>query len=164
MTISFTIGDVDPALDIIREAGQWQLEHGREMWVMDTLTRDYIQNPPDEFIVAWVDGEAAACCLLSFSDPIFWPDVPAGTSGFLHKVAVRRKFAGQGIPARLIAYAEQLCREKNINMLRLDTDLDRPKLRAMYERLGFVPVGTRVLRLAELNFEPIEVVLFEKEL
>jgi len=168
MHITFTTGDVDAALDIMREAGQWQIDQGCELWLMNTLTREYIQNPPEEFLVAWAQAsekfEPAACCLLSYQDPIFWPDVPAGTSGFLHKVAVRRKFARQGIPARLIQHAEQLCREKNITTLRLDTDFDRPKLRALYERLGFMPVGTRVLRLAELNMEEIEVVLFEKTL
>jgi len=186
MKLHFTTGDVDTALDIMREAAQWQIDQGTQLWLMDTLTRKMINNPADEFHVAWLEQnrdstqrsdfcmplhaqssappQAAACCLLSTHDPVFWPEIPAETSGFLHKIAVRRKFAGQGVVARLIAHAEQTCLARGIPMMRLDTDINRPKLRALYEGLGYVQVGTRTLALPELNMESIEVALFEKRL
>jgi len=168
MQIKFTTGDIAPALEIMREAAQWQIDQGAELWLMDTLTREMIPNPPDEFYMAWVKStaefEAAACCLLSTHDPVFWPEIPAGTSGFLHKIAVRRKFAGQGIVARLIAHAEQSCRARGIPTMRLDTDISRPKLRALYESLSYVQVGKRRMIIPEKNFVPFEVALYEKEL
>jgi len=186
MQIIFTTGDFEAAISIMREAAQWQIGLGDPLWELDYLTRENITNPAEEFIVAWVvdgsdraqrsDGaqrmltrpegasQAAACCLLSYEDKPFWPDIPAGSSGFLHKIAVRRKFAGQGLAARIIEHAEQACLARGVTMLRLDTDLHRPKLRRLYENLGFRALRPRMMLLEELNFVPIEVMLYEKEL
>jgi len=186
MHIKFTTGDVAPALSIMREAAQWQIDLDTPLWLMETLTREMITNPPDEFHVAWLEPnldstqrssayadmtggngappQAAACLLLSYHDPVFWPEIPAGTSGFLHKIAVRRKFAGHGIVAQLIAHAEQNCLARGITTMRLDTDINRPKLCALYKSLGYLQVGRRTMIIPEKNFEPFEVALFEKEL
>jgi len=164
MQINFTAGNIDIALTIMREAAQWLADTQNPMWDINTLTRERINNPPDEFLVAWLGSESAACCLLSYEDPLFWPDIPAGTSGFLHKIAVRRKFAGQGIAMRLIEHAQELCRMKNITMLRLDTDLHRPKLCALYEGMGFQRTGERRMHLPEDTGGHCDVALYEKEL
>ncbi|MDR2686233.1 MAG: DNA-3-methyladenine glycosylase [Oscillospiraceae bacterium] len=173
MHLTFTAGDVDAAIDIMREAARWQIGRGTPLWGLETLTRARLDNPAGEFIVAWADGtqrsdgappHAAACCLLSFEDKLFWPEIPAGASGFLHKLAVRRKFAGTGVAARLAAHAERLCREKGVPMLRLDTDLRRPKLCAIYEGLGFRRVGVRAMRLPQEGLGQCDVALYEKTL
>ena len=165
MSLQFTTGDIETALDIMREAAQWQIDQKKLLWGLHTLTRERLANPPEEYHVAWMDGESAACCLLSFEDSFFWPNIPAGTSGFVHKIAVRRKFAGQGLAAQVIDYAAQCCRAKGIPVLRLDTDVQRPKLCALYEGLGFRRVGAVVKDLSkEGNSAALLVALYEKEL
>ena len=164
MHLTFTAGDVETALDIMREAAQWQIDRGTPLWGLETLTRARLNNPAGEFLTAWVDGESAACGLLSFEDRLFWPDVPAGGSGFLHKLAVRRRFAGTGVASQLVAYAEELCRGRGVYMLRLDTDLHRPKLCAVYEGLGFRRVGVRTMRLPQEGLGQCDVALYEKAL
>ena len=164
MHLTFTTGDAETAIDIMREAAQWQIDRGSPLWSIETLSRARLSNPAEEFLVALVDGESVACCLLSFEDKLFWPDVPAGSSGFLHKLAVRRKFAGMGISTRLMEHAQELCREKGIPALRLDTDLHRPKLCAIYESLGFRRVGVRTMRLPQEGLGQCDVVLYEKAL
>jgi len=165
MHITFTAGDTETALDIMREAARWQIDRGAPMWGLETLTRARLDNPAEEFLVAWTsEGESAACCLLSHEDKLFWPDVPAGTSGFVHKLAVRRGFAGTGIAARLMDHAQQLCRDKGIYAMRLDTDLRRPRLCAFYEGLGFRRVGVRTMRLPEEGLGQCNVALYELNL
>ena len=162
MQLSFTIGDVPEAISIMREAAQWLMDAGKPMWRLETVTRKKITNPAEEFHVLYVDGESAATMLLSFHDPFFWPEVPAGASGFVHKLAVRRRFAGQGLGEAMLSRAAALCREKGVPMLRLDTDPHRPGLCALYERAGFRRVDARQVLVPSIQ-AVMEVARYERE-
>ncbi len=135
--ITLTRGEVEECLAVMREAAAWLTQTGRTMWTPDELTRERIANPAEEFLLLRRDGMPAAAGLLSFYDPYFWPDVPPDTSGFLHKLAVRRAFASQGMAEELIRRAAALCRSRGVRQLRLDCDAARPALCALYERAGF---------------------------
>ena len=78
-------------------------------------------------------------------DPAFWPNVPKGESLFIHKLAVVRRFAGQGIADAMIDHAKAMCMGRGIAVLRLDCHGARAKLRAVYERNGFMCVAERVV-------------------
>jgi GNAT superfamily N-acetyltransferase len=133
----FKRGQVDESISIMREAAQWLIDSGKPLWALDELTREAIKNPDDEFITLYSrDNIGIATCTLSFEDKYIWGDIPANTSGFIHKLAVRRKFAGKGYANLLIKYAAQLCREKNIYELRLDCAC-RQELCDFYENAGF---------------------------
>ena len=160
MQRSFTTGDTDTAIDIMREAAQWLIDAGKPMWDLDRINREYITNPADEFHMARVDGEGAAACLLSFHDPFFWPDIPPGASGFVHKLAVRRRFAGQGLGEAMLAHSAKCCLARDIPMLRLDTDANRPGLCALYERSGFTQVGIRRI-YASFVGKTLDVAMYE---
>jgi len=157
----FTAGDADTAIDIMREAARWLADAGKPMWRLETVTREKIKNPAEEFHVLYLDGESAAAMLLSFHDPFFWPEV-AGASGFVHKLAVRRRFAGQGLGEAMLARAAALCREKGVPMLRLDTDPHRPGLCALYERAGFRRLDVRQVLVPSIQVM-MDVARYERE-
>ncbi|HEY8356784.1 MAG TPA: GNAT family N-acetyltransferase [Ramlibacter sp.] len=74
---------------------------------------------------------------LQFHDPVFWPEITAGTSAYLHKLAVLPGKQGRGFAHALLRHAVALTREKRLPFLRLDCVAGRPKLCAVYERFGF---------------------------
>ena len=149
--IHFTVGDTDEAISIIREAAQWLTDSGKPMWHLDELTPERLVKPDNEFMTLWRGDESAATLILSFYDPFFWPDVGPGESGFIHKLAVRRKFAGQGLAEALIRHTADLCRERGIPALRLDCDPHRPKLCAFYESVGFRLTEVRAIETKRLG-------------
>jgi GNAT superfamily N-acetyltransferase len=55
----------------------------------------------------------------------------------VHRLAVRRAFAGQGVSVALLEWTVDRARTLGKRYLRLDCDADRPRLRALYERFGF---------------------------
>jgi GNAT superfamily N-acetyltransferase len=84
------------------------------------------------------DGlEAVGVFRLQLQDLAFWPDIPDGTSAYLHKLAVIPTLQGQGLAHVLLGHAVRLTREKDLRFLRLDCRGGRPKLRAVYESFGF---------------------------
>ncbi len=141
MQFTFHHDQPDVFLAILREVGQWLVDARQEMWQPDTLTAD---NLFDEYTrgncyVMYADGAAAATFILQWKDPLYYPDVPDGTAGFIHKVAIRRAFAGKGLFAPILDFCRQACRDRGIGQLQLETDATRPALMRFYERHGFVP-------------------------
>jgi len=86
-------------------------------------------------------GFEAECAVgvfrLQFQDPAFWPEIPDGTSAYLHKLAVHPEKQGRGFAHELLGHAVALTQEKRLRFLRLDCVAGRPKLRAVYESFGF---------------------------
>ena len=70
-------------------------------------------------------------------DPDFWPEMPDGDALYLHKLAVYPAHQGQGWAHALLAHAATLARARGRSLLRLDCAGGRPKLCAVYERVGF---------------------------
>jgi GNAT superfamily N-acetyltransferase len=70
-------------------------------------------------------------------DQLFWPELTDGQSAFVHRLAVRRRFAGTGVSLALLSWSVEHARRLGKLCLRLDCDHQRTKLRSVYERFGF---------------------------
>jgi GNAT superfamily N-acetyltransferase len=149
VNIHFTQGNKNEAIDIIREAAQWLIDTGKPLWGIDELTAENLSNPPDEFIVMWDGEQSIAAMTLSFTKNIVdkhcWPDIPPDESGFLHKMSIRRKYAGKGLATLLVKHAKQLCKAKGVRYLRLDCLSDREGLMSFYKNCGFTLVELKTM-------------------
>ncbi|GAB3886917.1 GNAT family N-acetyltransferase [Spirosoma agri] len=152
--MQFSYRNDQPALAvaILREVGQWLVDTDRELWSVDDLTLDNLIDDytRDKLYVMYADRgngpEPAAVFILQWEDPIYWPDVPANTSGFIHKLAIRRSFNGQNLFASIVDFCRIKCLEQDIHTLQLETDAKRPKLMQFYERYGFQPTYKRAMQ------------------
>jgi GNAT superfamily N-acetyltransferase len=79
------------------------------------------------------------------SDGHFWPEIPDGTSAFIHKLAVHPQKQGRHLSEVLLRQACELTRVHGRAYLRLDCEGGRPGLRAVYERFGFRHHSDKVL-------------------
>lgn len=88
-------GNVDSAIEIMRETAKWLLETGKPMWKLEDLTKDKLLRnlKPSNFIIGKVDNDYAASMILQWHDSLFWPEIKEDESGFIHKLCVRRKYA-----------------------------------------------------------------------
>jgi len=131
----------DEAISILREAAAWALSRGVDVWRLDELLEPDFREAAlrGELVMGFRGSHPAVTMLLQSSDPIYWPEIPRGTSLFLHKIAVRRACAGQGWLGRLIDFAAQNARQRDIAWLRLDT-LHGSPLRQLYEAHGFTAI------------------------
>ncbi|MFI4972968.1 MAG: GNAT family N-acetyltransferase [Caulobacterales bacterium] len=129
------------ATEILREAARWLIERDRALWSPEQFS---IQDTADHaargaLVVAREDGVEVACMFADTSDPVCWPDRPEGSAFYLHKIAVRRSFAGRGWSRRLVDWAGDEARRRHIPALRLDCD-PRPELIGLYRSLDFKDV------------------------
>jgi GNAT superfamily N-acetyltransferase len=132
--------DLDLIAGILHEAARWLERNGMAMWRDDEL--DLSRTAAADvaaglFFIAECDGEAAGVVKFQLEDRQFWPDVPQGESAFIHRLAIRRRFAGGKISSALLTWAIKRTHSLERDYLRLDCEASRPKLRAVYERFGF---------------------------
>ncbi len=132
-------GDVDTAIYIMKEVATWGRSIGLNVWKDEHLTREglMVNVFEDDFYVGKVLGNNACCMLLQWSDTFFWPNSKENEAGYVHKLCVRREYAGMGLPGKMIEFAIEECKRRNIIYLRLDTGWDNEKLCNLYKNLGF---------------------------
>jgi GNAT superfamily N-acetyltransferase len=131
--------DITIVADILREAARWLEESGRAMWRQGELLPGAVAADVHSglfFLAAW-DGEPTGTIRYQLEDPLFWPDVPQHDSAFVHRLAVRRRFAGGEVSSALLLWAIARTYSLGRRYLRLDCEASRLRLRAVYERIGF---------------------------
>ena len=137
------IADVPHIISVLREAAAWLDQRGMSLWREGELLPDRITAEISAdvgcggYFIAECDSEIAGTVRFQLEDEQFWPDIPQGESAFLHRLAVRRRFAGGGVSKALLRWAVEYARGLGKKFLRLDCEASRPRLRAVYERFGF---------------------------
>ena len=130
------------AVTILREAAAWALGRGVGVWADAELReRDFLTAAEmGQLLMGFCGDRSAATMLLQSSDPVYWPDAAPNTALYLHKIAVRREFAGQGWLTRLIDFAVHDARYHGIRWLRLDTLCGSP-LEGLYAQHDFAALN-----------------------
>ncbi len=134
-----TAQDIDAVAEILREAARWLEEREMPMWRQAEMLPSHIVADVDsgQFFMAEYDGVPAGTIRFQLADKLFWPDVPQHDSAFIHRLAVRRRFAGGEISSALLLWAIARTYTLGRRYLRLDCESSRTRLRAVYERIGF---------------------------
>lgn len=162
MSNDFTVikGEVDKVIDTLKEVSAWGRSIGLNVWKDEDLTKEKLLKyaKEEEFCLGKVSGDNACAMILQWKDSLFWPGAKDNEAGYIHKLCVRRQYAGQGLPGKLVGFALEECRKKKINYLRLDTGWTNKKLIEMYEGLGFeivdkFPLGNGAFALMELKIK-----------
>jgi ribosomal protein S18 acetylase RimI-like enzyme len=129
------------ALAILREVTAWAIGRGIEVWkAVELREQDFIiAAESNELVMGFSGDRSAATMRIQTSDLVYWPEVAPNTSLFLHKIAVRREFAGRDWLRRLIEFAVADAKDSAIGWIRLDT-LHSSRLQGLYEKQGFAVV------------------------
>lgn len=133
-----TLADAKSISDILLEAAHWLEQTGRPLWEKDDLSVKVITREIDLYFLAEVDQTAAGTLRFQTEDKFFWPDHPENDSVYLHRLAIRRSFAGGKLSHAMLAWAVERARSLGKKNLRLDCLASRPALRAIYENFGFI--------------------------
>ena len=141
--------DIPTLEGILTDTVRWLAELGLLLWHAEDVLWPKLSESYrlDDFYIACLDGVPAGCMSLSDYDPLFWPDIRKGEALFIHKLAVTGSARKAGVPDALIDFAKKECVRRHVPSLRVDCDALRPKLRALYERNGFVYVETKKMDL-----------------
>lgn len=124
---------------ILREAAARLRLAGMPMWRDEELRPDVVRPDVEagRYVLASVHGEPGGVARLTTDDPRFWPESEPGAALYIHRLAVRRRFAGTGLSAAILEWCVNHARLEALPRVRLDCDAKRPMLRRFYETFGF---------------------------
>ena len=134
-----TNADTPAVSAILTEASNWADTVGVKMWQLDELSPARLRADVAAglFFLAWDAATPAGTVKFQLDDPEFWPDDPGHHAAYIHRLAVRRPYAGTGVSQALMAWAAARTRAIGRKVLRLDCDAERTSLRRVYEEFGF---------------------------
>ena len=91
-----TLEDGETVSDILLEAATWLTRRGVPMWRESEVVASRIREDVAAglFFLATSAGEPVGTLKFQLSDPLFWPDAPGDDAAYVHRLAVRRCFAG----------------------------------------------------------------------
>jgi GNAT superfamily N-acetyltransferase len=134
-----TLEDLATVCDILQEAALWLEKRNMKLWgeqeISPKVVRSDIQS--NSFYIAFCENYAAGVVKFQTEDLVFWSDIPHQDSAFIHRLAVRRSFAGGLVSTALMKWAINYSRQLGKRYLRLDCDVARHSLRSVYEKFGF---------------------------
>jgi GNAT superfamily N-acetyltransferase len=139
-------GDEAIVREILEDARRWLAARGIVQWTRpfdETWVADRIAA--GEMFIARLDGAPAAVVRVLWSDQLFWSGREQGDAAYIHTLAVRRDWAGQGIGADVLRWAADEARRHGRRLLRLDCAAANRALAAYYVGLGFAAVGSAVV-------------------
>lgn len=151
MIIQAQPSDLAAITDILEEAASWIASLGIDQWqpgsFLNTSSQKRIaQNiGHGEVYLAFYNGQAIGTITVqegSAFDEELWSYETLQDALYVHRLAVRRAFAGKGIGYVLLKWAEQLAANTGKAFLRLDCMADNAALCTYYERWGFTCRGT----------------------
>jgi GNAT superfamily N-acetyltransferase len=152
------LDDLPEIAAILEDAQRWLRGRGIPQWTRP-FDREWIAPKivAGEFFIARLDRFPVAVARLLWSDPLFWGERDDGAALYIHSLAVRREYAGQGFGQRFLDWAGEQARSSGRRSLRLDCDAGNHSLCTYYECAGFTPLGPAQVGLATM-------MLFEKSL
>src|SRR5205809_685602 len=93
----------------LREVADWLDSRGMGLWRLDELMPTTILQDVSDglFFLAEHPAQPVGTLKFQLSDELFWPDVSQDDAAYIHRVAVRRKFAGGKVSFALMLWAVQ---------------------------------------------------------
>lgn len=154
--------EVDTIVEILEEAAQWLAGKGIAQWQVGGFiaVKDGIGLAVErgEYWLATIDGELAGVVKLQWDDKDFWGEQPP-VAGYVHRLAVRRKYGGRGLGRRILRWAEDQVRAAGRPLIRLDCAAPVERLVEYYLAAGFEKRGLKKFTFGDRT---LDVQLFEK--
>ncbi len=134
-----TINDAEAVSSVLQEAAAWLEQQGMPLWRNNELAVERIAADIETgiFFVAEFADEIVAVTQFQLTDKVVWPDALPDEAAYVHRLAIKRQYARQGISTQLLHWAAARAQKLGRNFLRLDTEFTRLRLRGMYEKFGF---------------------------
>lgn len=126
--------------EILQDVVLWMHDNGiGNLWNKDNIKWNHLSRMYEigDFYIAFYKDMPVACMAITDYDSNYWNEIPKGESLYIHKLAVKRMYAGMGISTKLIDFSKNLAYRRKIETIRLDCNKQRTKLCKLYENNGF---------------------------
>ena len=134
--------DLPQIVSVLSEAAQWAKSRGVARWWSVPFPEEWVRRGIDrgEVIIVEQGARFVGTLTLRREDEMMWGEQPP-VAGYVHRIAIRREFAGQGLGGCILDWAEAEVRRWGRSKLRLDVLATNESLLRYYRSRGFREVG-----------------------
>jgi GNAT superfamily N-acetyltransferase len=130
--------DLESVCLILEDASRWLRSQGTLYWPIPYPRTEALSRiERQETILAYLDQKPVGTMNLQLEEDAIWNPYPSGLAAYIHRLAVLRSHAGQGIGYQMLNWAEEEARSLRKLSLRLDCGASLDSLHRYYERAGF---------------------------
>jgi len=126
--------------ELLQEAARWiQSAYGLRQWREENFTQALVDAfiGEHEVFVAERGRELVGCYSVHWTYEKIWGERYHEDAGYVHRLAVSRRYKGAGIGRQLLESAESYIRSQGKRWLRLDCMADNAGLNRYYQSQGF---------------------------
>ncbi len=151
--------DLESVMELVADAQNWFREQGIDQWQDGYPTRELISSDIlrcENYIVEH-KGVVVATSVISFrGEPTYSEIVGKGWLNenpyvVVHRIAVSDECRRKGIAKEILHYTEELCIEKGVSDIRIDTHCDNRAMRSLLKKMGYTHCGRITLASGALR-------------
>ena len=141
--------DIPRVMEIIRAAQRYFREANIYQWVNNYPNEEIIKEDisKDYSYVLVHEGKIAATAAVAFDGESTYEKIYEGNwltydeYAVIHRIAVAEELKGQGVAGEVLKKVEELCRERQVESIKIDTHEDNKSMQRLMEKNGFVYCG-----------------------
>lgn len=148
-----TLDEVEALAEILTQAMNYKLSLGDKAWGTEPYTVQELQDriSKGHTYTAWLDKEVVGTLIFLWEDEMMWGEQPP-VAAYVHQLAIKDGYHGQGIGEQLLEWAGQKALEKGRKLLRIDFPPHNEGLKRYYEKLGFKFVVNREIHAPHATY------------
>jgi ribosomal protein S18 acetylase RimI-like enzyme len=141
--------DVERIMELVADAQNWFLEQNIDQWQDGYPTREIILSDivdGENYIVEYNDIIASTFVISFEGEPTYdkingkgW--LNENRYAVVHRIAVAGECRRKGVANEILHYVEELCAERGVSDIRIDTHRDNVAMRSLLKKLGYVHCG-----------------------
>lgn len=141
--------DIPQIMSIVKQAQAYFKEQNIDQWQNGYPNEEVINNDiknEDSYVIIKED-EIVATTVVSFDKESSYKNIidgkwlTNGDYGVIHRVAVNNTYKGLGLSHKIIKYAEELCLEKGVHSIKVDTHEENIPMQNLLKKNGFEYCG-----------------------
>lgn len=141
--------DIPRIMDIIKQAQAYFKEQNIDQWQNGYPNEEVINNDieKEQSYIMIKDNEILATTVISFQKELSYKNIVNGKwltnedYGVIHRIAVDNNYKGLGISNKIIKCAEEICLEKGIHSIKVDTHEKNISMQNLLKKNGFKYCG-----------------------
>ena len=160
-----TMDDLDKLMEIVKQAQDYFKDAGIDQWQDGYPQRELMESDIAQNISYVLEKDNKVCAVMSvlFDGEETYHEIYKGqwmSDGdyvAIHRIAVDSEYKGLGLAPYMIRQVEELCLQKNIHSIKVDTHRDNIVMQKMLQKNGFQYCGIIYLedRSERVAFEKI---------
>ena len=141
--------DLERVMELVADAQNWFRKQGIDQWQDGYPTRELILSDilRGENYIVECNGVVAATAVISFEGEPTYAEVKGrgwlndNRYAVVHRIAVSEACRRKGIAKEILHFTQELCAERGICDIRIDTHKDNKAMRSLLKKMGYTHCG-----------------------